>query len=99
MRARADWSEAHGSGARGEGTKVDPDLAHERIYIRLLPLIKQSQKDSNGATPHSPSPSFACPLSLALTLSRILLHFLPRHPHSVAASFVYHLPSSRRGRI
>lgn len=47
---------------------MDPDLAHERIYIRLLPLIKQSQKDSNGATPHSPSPAF-CHLSLSLSAS------------------------------
>lgn len=78
-----------GAARRGgeEAPGVDPDLAHERIYIRLLPLIKQSQKDSNGATPHS----------LSLSLSRRLpLFFTTLFLSSIAASFVYHFPLSLR---
>jgi len=72
-RPRAQASERASAGVPG----ADPDLAHERIYIRLLPLIKQSQKDSNGATPRS-----LPPLSLSLSLSLSSFSLIPGCPPS-----------------
>lgn len=69
---RARLAKVRRQGGGEEALGVDPDLAHERIYIRLLPLIKQSQKDSKGATPHSLSLSLS---SATLSPTTLVLYY------------------------